>query len=147
MNHLDNRIRTGGRLAPQGFTIIEVLVVILLISLLAVFMVPRYLDRVEGAKHKTAKSQIALLEQNLSAFYMDCSSYPSELSALRTAPANLSGKWHGPYGKESDFVDPWGNPFKYIFPGTKNPSSFDIVCYGSDGQPGGEGYAADITND
>jgi len=143
----NNRFRPRGLAVSRGFTIIEVLVVILLISVLAVFMVPRYLDRVEGAKYKAAKSQIALLEQNLSAYYMDCGSYPADLAALRSAPASLTGKWHGPYGKESDFVDPWGNAFKYVFPGTKNPSSFDIVCYGSDGQPGGDEYAADITND
>jgi general secretion pathway protein G len=130
----------------KAFTIIEVLVVILLISLLAVFMVPRYLDRVEGAKCKTAKSQIALLEQDISAFYMDCGKYPAQLQELRTAPPSLSGKWHGPYGKESSLVDPWGNQFKYVFPGTQNPNSFDITCFGSDGQAGGEGYAADITN-
>ena len=78
---------------------------------------------------------------------MDCSTYPSDLSALRTVPANLAAKWHGPYGKENDLVDPWGNPFKYVYPGVKNPSGFDILCYGSDGQPGGEGNAADITNE
>jgi len=135
---------------PQAFTIIEILAVILLISLLAVFVVPQYLSRVEGAKHKAAKAQISLIEQHLSAFYLDCGRYPDSsegLGALLKAPANLTAQWKGPYGKESHFVDPWNRPFVYQKPGTKNPASFDIISYGNDGQPGGENENADIYND
>ena len=134
--------------AEKGFTIVEVLVVILLISILAVFVVPQYLNRVEGAKRKATRSQIALLEQHVNAFLMDCGRYPDQaegLQALRTAPAGLAGKWRGAYAKESQLIDPWGNAFIYVKPGNKNPSGFDIVSYGSDGQSGPEGD--DIFND
>lgn len=138
------------RIHNAGFTIIEVLVVILLISLLAVFMVPRYLEKAEAGKRTAAQAQIAVVEQHLSAFMMDCGRYPSQsegLEALRNAPPGLAEKWKGPYGKQSDLIDPWGNSFIYIRPGEKNPNSFDIVCCGSDGQRGGEGGNADMYND
>ena len=113
-------------------------------------MVPRYLERAETAKRSAAKAQIAILEQHLGAFMMDCGRYPSQsegLSVLRTAPSGLTDKWKGPYGKESDLTDPWGNPFKYVMSGTKNPNAFDIISYGKDLQQGGEGENADIYND
>ena len=134
----------------NGFTIIEVLVVIMLIGILAVFVVPRYLELAEEAKWNAAKPKIALLEQHLSMFMVNCGRYPTQaegLDALRTAPAGLSDKWKGPYGKESNLLDPWGNRFEYFKPGQKNPNKFDIVSYGQDGQTGGEGFDADIFND
>ena len=134
----------------NGFTIVEVLVVILLISLLAVLLVPRFIETVPEAKRKIAKAQIATVEQLLSQFMIHCGRYPTQaegLNALRTAPAGLGEKWKGPYGKESDLKDPWGNPFAYKKPGSKNPNSFDIISYGTDGQQGGEGDNADIFND
>lgn len=134
----------------SGFTIVEVLVVILLISLLAVFVVPQYLDRMEGGRRNAAQAQIALVEQHLSVFFVDCGRYPTQvegLQALRTAPPGLADKWKGPYGKESHLIDPWGNSFAYFQPGKENPQSFDIVSYGKDGQEGGDGDAEDIYND
>ena len=134
----------------NGFTIVEVLVVILLISLLAVILVPKLVQRVPEAKRRIAKTQIVALEQLMSQFMMDCGRYPSQtegMQSLRDAPPGLNEKWKGPYAKESDLIDPWGTPFKYERPGTKNPNSFDIISYGSDCQPGGEGDNADIFND
>ncbi|MBN1766546.1 MAG: type II secretion system major pseudopilin GspG [Sedimentisphaerales bacterium] len=138
------------KLNRTGFTIVEVLVVILLISMLAVFMVPRYLERAEMAKGKSAKPKIAILEVNLGMFMTDCGRYPTQsegLEALQSAPAGLSEKWRGPYGKHDDLLDPWGNQFIYVYPGTKNPNTFDIISYGKDGQIGGEDENADIYND
>lgn len=134
----------------EGFTIIEVLVVILLISLMAVLVVPQYLGRAEEAKRHVAVSQIAQLESHVQAFFWDCGRYPEQgegLKALRNPPANLAEKWRGPYCKESLLIDPWGNPFVYIKPGQKNPNSFDIVSYAADGKPGGDGNNQDIYND
>jgi len=134
----------------HGFTIVEVLVVVLLISLLAVLLVPKFIGSVPAAQRKIAKAQIATIEQLLSGFLMNCGRYPNQvegLKALRTAPAGLTDKWKGPYGKESDLIDPWGNPFDYKNPGTKNPTSYDIISYGADGKPGGEGDSEDIYND
>jgi len=143
-------VQFGGITSAGGFTIVEVLVVILLISLLAVFVVPQYLDRLEGGKREAARAQVALVEQHLNAFLLDCGRYPEQsegLEALRTAPAGVVDKWRGPYGKASHLIDPWGNAMQYFKPGKVNPNSFDIVCYGKDGQPGGEGDNADIYND
>jgi len=133
-----------------GFTIVEVLVVVLLISLLAVLLVPKFIGSVPTAQRKIAKAQIATIEQLLSGFLLSCGRYPTQvegLQALLTAPTGLSDKWKGPYGKESDLKDPWGNPFDYKNPGTKNPTSYDIISYGMDGKPGGDGDNADIYND
>jgi general secretion pathway protein G len=136
--------------AAGAFTIIEILVVILLISLLAGLIVPKLLSRVEPAKQKLAKAQIAKLELTLGAFLYDCGRYPDQnegLKALTVCPPGLSDRWKGPYCKDSELLDPWGRPFQYAKPGTKNPTSFDIVSYGTDGQPGGDGDNQDIYND
>ncbi len=134
----------------KGFTIIEVLVVILLISLLAAFIVPQYIGKAEAAKPKIAKAGIAMLELHLSAFMLDCGRYPQPSewpTALRSPPPGLVEKWKGPYGKESHLLDPWSHPYQYVLPGKKNPQGFDIVSYGADGKPGGEAENADIYND
>ena len=141
--------RTKGR---AGFTIVEILVVILLISLLAVFVVPPYLNRIDKAKHDIAQSQIELLSQCLDQFALDCGRYPDAgagegLQALLKAPSTLADKWRGPYCKAKQLIDPWGHPLVYIKPGSKNPQSYDLISYGKDGQPGGEGDNADIYND
>ena len=132
----------------NGFTIVEVLVVILLIGLLAVFVVPPYINRAEKAKHDITKTRIAIIENSLGAFNLDCGRYPTQaegLGALITAPQGLAGKWKGPYCKESQLKDPWNNPLQYARPGTKN-SSFDLFSYGRDGQSGGEEEDADVYN-
>jgi general secretion pathway protein G len=134
----------------NGFTIVEVLVVIMLIGLLATIMVPRYLDHAKMAKWNMAKTKIAIVETNLDMFMMNCDRYPTQgegLEVLQKAPAALTGKWRGPYGKEGDIVDPWGNKFIYIYPGQDHPNSFDIISYGRDGQKGGtDEVDVDISN-
>jgi general secretion pathway protein G len=150
-NHRGAESRGRGLLKGGGaFTIVEVLVVIMLIGLLAVFVVPRYLERAQSAKRNVAKAQLADLEKAISMFYMDCGRYPDTsdggLQSLLKAPSSLTEKWHGPYTKESQLVDPWGRPIVYAKPGVKNPDSYDILSYGKDGQPGGEGDNADIYN-
>jgi len=129
---------------------VEVLVVILLISLLAVFMVPRFMEQTKTAKWDMVKPKIAILEQDLNLFYLHCDRYPTQsegLQALRSLPSGLTDKWRGPYGKKDDLKDPWGKDFVYIIPGKNNPNGYDIISYGQDGQQGGEGQNADITNE
>lgn len=141
-------MRYANRTAP-AFTMVEILVVILLISLLAVFVVPQYMGRSEEAKRGIAKSHMALLEERLAAFQMDCGRYPEQsegLKALVEAPPGLTEKWRGPYCKASQLKDPWGNAFDYRRPGTINPE-FDLISYGADGKQGGEGNNADLYND
>lgn len=133
----------------RGFTIVEVLVVILLIGLLAVFIVPPYINRAEQARRDLVPAQMAIIENALAMFYRDCGRYPEQaekLDVLITSPQGLVGKWKGPYCKGSQLLDPWGNPLVYQRPGTKN-RTYDIISYGRDGQPAGEGENADIYND
>jgi len=108
----------------KGFTIVEVLVVILLISLLAVFMVPRFMEQAKTAKWDLVKPEIAILEQALELFNLHCGRYPTQsegLQALRIAPPGSTEKWRGPYVKKDVLKDSWGNDFIYVFPGKKNP--------------------------
>jgi general secretion pathway protein G len=132
----------------SGFTLVEILAVIVLISLLAAFVVPRYFDSVEKARPSVARAMIAQLDNDLAMFFQECGRYPTQtegLDALVTAPQGLTGKWTKPYCRASDLTDPWGNPFVYVTPGNNN-STYDVISYGKDGQQGGEGLDADLDN-
>jgi general secretion pathway protein G len=133
-----------------GFTIVEILVVIMLIGFLATIMVPRYLDHAKVAKWNMAKTMVATLETDLGMFMMHCDRYPTQsegLEALQKAPSSLTDRWRGPYGKEADMIDPWGRKFIYVCPGQDHPNSFDIISYGRDGQKGGtDEVDIDISN-
>ncbi|MBN2063185.1 MAG: type II secretion system major pseudopilin GspG [Sedimentisphaerales bacterium] len=133
----------------KGFTIIEILVVIVLISLLAVIMLPRFISQAESARQKLVKPRMALLEQSLTAFWTDCGRFPNQtegLAALLKEPSGLTGKWKGPYAREDILLDPWGNPFEYIIPGKDNINSYDLISRGRDGKPSGTGDDADVFN-
>jgi general secretion pathway protein G len=135
----------------NAFTLIELLVVILIISMLAGFVAPNVLRRLGKAKADLAKPRMTVIENALKSFEFDCGRLPDEaeggLEALVTAPPELEQKWNGPYLKKSQLLDPWGNPYIYVREGQYNPGSFDLICYGADGQEGGEGENADVVND
>jgi general secretion pathway protein G len=134
----------------RGFTIIELLAVATIIALLAVFVVPRAFKGLGKAKSQIAKGKISILEIGLAQFMTDCGRLPTDtegLEAMVIAPADVQERWDGPYLKKSDLLDPWNNPFIYIQMGQINPGSYDIICYGADGQAGGEGDNADVYND
>ena len=135
----------------KGFTLIELMVVILIIAMLGTFVAPNVMSKLRRAKSDLAKPRMALIENALKNFELDCGRLPDEseggLEALMTAPPELEGKWNGPYLKKSQLLDPWGNPYLYVREGQFNPGSFDLICYGADGQEGGEGENADIVND
>ena len=125
----------------KGFTIIELLVVVLIITMLVVFVAPRMFKGLSKTKIDIARSKMAILESALGNFYIDCGRYPSDdegLEALIEAPAEFEEQWNGPYLKYSHLEDPWKNPYIYEEEGTINVGSFDIVSCGSDGEPGGE---------
>lgn len=131
----------------RGFTLIELLVVILILAILAALVVPRVIGRTDDAKRAKAASDIAAMSQLLQQFRLDTSRYPTTeegLDALRTAPADVDG-WRGPYADKAIPNDPWGFPYVYEYPGPDGDDSFVLESYGSDGQPGGEGNAADIS--
>ncbi|OHB68210.1 MAG: type II secretion system protein GspG [Planctomycetes bacterium RBG_13_62_9] len=144
-------MRFNRRERRKGFTLIELLVVILIISMLAGFVAPNVLKRLGKAKTDLARPRMALIENALKSFEFDCGRLPDEaeggLEALIMAPPDLEEKWNGPYLKRSQLLDPWGNPYEYVSEGEYNPGSFDLICYGADGQEGGEGENTDIVND
>lgn len=139
------------RRQKKGFTLIELMVVILIISMLAAFVAPNVMSKLKRAKSDLAKPRMAVIESALKSFEFDCGRLPDEseggLEALITMPPELEGKWNGPYLKKSQLLDPWGNPYIYVQEGQFNVGSFDLICYGADGQEGGEGENADVVND
>jgi general secretion pathway protein G len=131
----------------SGFTLVEMLVVIAIIGLVMGLVGPRVLSYLGEAKVKTAKIQIESFGSALDLFSLDVGRYPSTgegLAALVERPANAPA-WNGPYLKNATVpADPWGHAYLYRVPGEKGP--YQIVSLGSDGQEGGTGTAADITN-
>ena len=133
-------MRGGG-----GFTLLELLVVIVIIGLLAGYVAPRYFGQIGKSEVGLARAQIDALDKALDQFRLDVGSYPSTetgLNALVTRPANQP-KWAGPYLKKAVPPDPWGNPYHYRYPGEHG--EYDLFSYGKDGQPGGTGKDADIS--
>lgn len=137
--------------ARRGLTLIELIVVLIVIGLLAGLVAPQILGRVSDAKITTAKTQIELLGVALENYRLDNGVYPSTqqgLEALRTKPAGApdARNWRGPYLKKAVPADPWGRPYQYRSPGDKDRAAFDLMTLGRDGQPGGSGEDADLTN-
>jgi general secretion pathway protein G len=134
----------------NGFTIVEILVVIILISLIATLIAPRMFKSLGQQKAKLTKAKMATLENAVNRFYLDCDRYPDDsegLEAMLVCPSGLEDKWKGPYLKKSDLLDAWGNPYIYRAAGEVNQGSYDLISYGADGVEGGEGDNADIYND
>ena len=130
-----------------GFTLLELLVVMVIIGLLAGFVAPRYFAQVGKSRVKAAHAQIDALDKALEQFRLDVGRLPTTeegLAALNTAPNGVSN-WEGPYLKKAVPLDPWGHAYLYVQPGT-HQNDFDLLSYGRDGQPGGTGEDADITN-
>jgi len=134
----------------KGFTLVELLVVIVIISMLAALVAPNLFKHLGKAKRDLALPKIALVEDALNRFYIDCGRYPDDsegLGALLESPEDVQEKWNGRYLKPSQLLDPWGNPFIYIAEGVVNPGSYDLISLGADGAEGGEGDNADIANE
>jgi general secretion pathway protein G len=128
----------------KGFTLLELLVVIVIIGLLAGYVAPRYFGQVGKSEVQVAKAQIESIEKALDQFRLDTRNYPTAeqgLDALMAKPSNANG-WAGPYLKKAVPNDPWGRPYVYRTPGAKG--DFDLYSLGKDGKPGGNGEDADI---
>jgi general secretion pathway protein G len=131
---------------PSGFTLLELLVVMVIIGLLAGFVAPRFFAQIGKSETKAARAQLDALEKALDQYRLDVGRYPGTeqgLVALVERPAGLT-RWSGPYLKKSVPQDPWGHPYLYKSPG--DHGEFDLLSHGKDGQPGGTGEAEDITN-
>jgi len=135
----------------RGFTLLEILVVVFILTLLAAIIAPRLVGRTDDARVAEAKVQIRNFETALKLFKLDNGFYPSTeqgLEALAEKPSTgrIPTKYRNGGYLESKKIprDPWGNPYIYISPGLQG--DYDIICYGADGHEGGEGVDADITN-
>ncbi|TFG90513.1 MAG: type II secretion system protein GspG [Syntrophobacterales bacterium] len=134
------------RKKEKGFTLIEVLIVMVILGLLAALVGPRMFGKVGTSKQKAAKAQIALFETTLDTYRLDMGRYPTEeegLAALREKPEGAED-WDGPYLSKELPLDPWGTPYVYVSPGEHG--DFDIISLGADKAPGGEGENIDIVN-
>jgi general secretion pathway protein G len=137
----------------RGFTLLELLVVIVILGILATFVGSRIMGKPEEARQTQARIQIQALENSLNMYRLDNGEYPSTEQGLKSlvekpAVGNIPRKWRdgGYLDKPRLPKDPWGNDFIYLSPGMKNTNGFDLFSYGADGQSGGEGKDADIGN-
>ena len=130
----------------SGFTLLELLVVLVIIGLLVGYVAPRFFSQVDKSEVKVARAQIKALEDALDQYRLDVGHYPGTeqgLAALNTQPAGEM-RWQGPYLRKAVPGDPWGHPYQYQSPGSRG--EYDLSSLGKDGQPGGSGDAADILN-
>ncbi len=147
MNKSKTIVSTRRFLRTQaGFTLLELLVVMVIIGLLAGYVGPKYFSQIGKSEIKATRAQIDALGKAIDQYRLDVGHYPSTeegLAALMSRPAN-EPKWDGPYLSKKVPMDPWGNPYIYKYPGEHG--DYDLISNGKDGQPGGEGEAADIPN-
>ena len=136
-----NRLRKSRK--QRGFTLVELLLVLVILALIAGLVLPGIIGKAEGAKVRAASSQISRISMAVESFYLDTGTTPDTLEELVNEPGNVTG-WNGPYIKTSILKDPWGREYQFRSPGEHG--DFDVYSYGADGQQGGEGKNADITS-
>lgn len=140
--------RASGR-ERRGFTLLELLVVVIVLGLLAGLVAPQIFGRVGEAKSGTARTQMALLATALDSYRLDNGAYPTTeqgLEALREKPTRepVPTNWRGPYLRKPVPLDPWDRPYLYRAPGTRNVTTFDLATLGRDGKEGGTDEDADL---
>ncbi|HAC80451.1 MAG: type II secretion system major pseudopilin GspG [Candidatus Binatia bacterium] len=129
----------------SGFTLVELLVVLVIIGGLTALVAPNFIGQSEKAKPQTARVQLESLRNALDMYHLDVGRYPTSqegLEALRSRPGT-AGRWSGPYLRDPIPVDPWGNPYFYRNPG-ESGATYDVGSFGSDGRTGGQGNAAEV---
>lgn len=124
----------------SGFTLIELMIVLVILGLLASLVAPQMFSKVSSTKRKTAVAQMQMLQTAMDTYRLDIGDYPSVLNEL--VQSSKSG-WDGPYIPKSIPLDPWGHAYEFKISGEGN-TAFVLLSYGKDGQPGGEGENADI---
>lgn len=126
----------------RGFTILEIVIVFILLAGIMAFVGPKIFEQMGRAKSQEAKIRIQQLAGQIEMYKLEVGKYPENLGALVRNPG--SDKWNGPYAKEPDLKDAWGNDYRYAVPG--QGKAFDLVSLGADGRDGGEGENRDVTN-
>jgi general secretion pathway protein G len=134
----DRRIRR-----QRGFTILEIVIVFILLAGIMAFVGPKIFEQMNKAKSSEAKIHIQDLAGRIEMYRLEVGKYPDSLQALVKQPAGVD-KWNGPYAKDSDLKDVWGNDYRYNVPGQGKP--FDLIALGADGREGGEGENRDVSN-
>lgn len=132
------------RIGAAGFTLIEMLAVIVLIGIVASIVVTNVGKRMNSGKYKAGEAQLQSLGMKIENYALDNGNPPSNLQGLASNPGG-NAMWNGPYAKESDLKDPFGNAFGYKTPGDHG-DTFDLIFYGKDGKPGGDGLDKDVGN-
>ncbi|MDI9348282.1 MAG: type II secretion system major pseudopilin GspG [Methylacidiphilales bacterium] len=134
------------KLINKGFTILELLIVVVILSILAAYVGPKYFKGLEKSKVGTAKSQMQSIAKALDLYRLDVGQYPTTSQGLIGLVQNpQEEKWKGPYLEKDLPMDPWGNQYRYAQPSLKNTSNeFDLYSYGGDGKEGGDKDNADI---
>lgn len=142
-------MKTRRTTRPEGgFTLIEIMVVVVILGILAATIIPQFMGTTQDAKISTAKANVTELETAVERFYIHMDRHPTNeegLAVLVDPPSGGDQKWRGPYIKLLR-PDPWGNPYQYRIPSVRRRSGFDLWSRGADGGDGGEGDAADIGN-
>jgi general secretion pathway protein G len=136
------------RRRSAGFTLLEIMVVVIIIGVLAATIIPQFMGTTHDAKVSAAKADVSQLENALERFNLHMDRYPTMdegLKVLVEAPTGEDKKWRGPYIKLLR-PDPWGNPYQYRVPGIHHATTFDVWSRGADGQDGGDGPNADVGN-
>ena len=129
--------------SQRGFTLVELLLVLMILALIGGLVLPGIIGKAESAKAKAAASQVSRLAMAVESYYLDTGTTPDSLEQLVTEGGDTPG-WNGPYVKPSSLKDPWGREYEYSNPGEH--AEFDLVSLGADGQPGGEDKNKDVNN-
>jgi general secretion pathway protein G len=127
----------------RGFTILEIVIVFILIAGIMAFVGPKIFEQLGRAKSQEARIKMQHVAGQIELYRLEVGRYPENLQALVKQPGGLD-KWNGPYVKEADLKDSWGNDYRYTVPG--QGKGFDLVSLGADGKDGGEGENKDIVN-
>jgi general secretion pathway protein G len=136
-------MRNARHRRQRGFTILEIVIVFILLAGIMAFVGPKIFEQMGKAKSAEAKVRMHTLAGQIEIYRLEVGKYPENLQALVRAPGGSEGKWNGPYVKEGDLKDSWGNEYRYTVPG--QGKAFDLVSLGADGREGGEGENKDIT--